>query len=259
MMDAVIEDETATKDRRAEVKAKALPVYRYNPSLQVDQASRLKAAFARSRVLLGLNSPGKESSKRPRGRPFRSLPAAVKACARLTVYPVIAIALFLLNSRWTIGAWFISSGFFVPENTAALGHPAEAWRQVREGIYHLSGPALVWSAYAAAVLSAVAFVRSRGRSALVLLLALPAAGALPFYAYYEGHPFIARYGIPMVVGYAATAGAAIGLLWRPLRAVAAAVTSSLGAASRGPAARSRVLTEIPNLSAASISEGATPR
>lgn len=78
-MDAVIEDETATQDRRAEVKAKALSVYRYNPSLQVDQASRLKAAFARSRVLLGLNSPSKESSKRPRGRPFRSLPAAVRA------------------------------------------------------------------------------------------------------------------------------------------------------------------------------------
>ena len=156
-----------------------------------------------------------------------TLPAALKACARLAVYPAIAIALFLLNSRWTIGAWFISSGFFVPENTAALGHPAEAWRQVREGVYHLSGTALVWSAYAAAALFAIAFVRSRARSALVLLVALPAAGALPFYAYYQGHPFIARYGIPMVVGYSATAGAAIGLLWRPLRAVAAAILVTL--------------------------------
>jgi hypothetical protein len=155
------------------------------------------------------------------------LPAAVKACARLTAYPVVAIALFLLNSRWTIGAWFISSGFFVPENTAGLGHPAEAWRQVREGLYHLSGSVLVWSAYTGAVLCAVAFVRSRGRSALVLLLALPAAGALPFYAYYHGHPFIARYGIPMVVGYSAIAGAAVGLLWRPLRAVAAAILVTL--------------------------------
>ena len=52
-MDAVIEDEAATQARRAEAKAKALPVYRYNPSLQDDQASRLKAAFARSRALLG--------------------------------------------------------------------------------------------------------------------------------------------------------------------------------------------------------------
>ena len=41
-MDAVIEDETATQARRAEAKAKALPVYRYNPSLHDDQATRLK-------------------------------------------------------------------------------------------------------------------------------------------------------------------------------------------------------------------------
>ena len=68
-MDAVIEDETATQARRAEAKAKALPVYRYNPSLPDDRASRLKAAFARSRALLG----------KTRGRPFRSMPTAVKA------------------------------------------------------------------------------------------------------------------------------------------------------------------------------------
>jgi hypothetical protein len=146
---------------------------------------------------------------------------AAKACARLALYPIVAILLFLLNSRWTVGAWFISSGFFVPENTAAMGHPTVAWRQVREGVYHLSGTALVWSAYVGALLCVIAFVRSRAKSPLVLLLALPAAGVLPLYAYSHGHPFIARYGIALLVGYAAIAGAAIGLLWRPLRAVAA--------------------------------------
>ena len=65
-MDAVIEDETATQARRAEAKAKALPVYRYNPSLQDDQASRLKAAFAQSRALLGLNSTGKATIRTDR-------------------------------------------------------------------------------------------------------------------------------------------------------------------------------------------------
>ena len=50
-MDALIEDETATRARREEAKARALPVYRYNPSLPDDQASRLKAAFAQSRAL----------------------------------------------------------------------------------------------------------------------------------------------------------------------------------------------------------------
>ena len=84
-MDALIEDETATRARREEAKARALPVYRYNPSLPDDQASRLKAAFAQSRALLGRNSTGKESSKRPRGSSFRSLPAAAKAELRSTM------------------------------------------------------------------------------------------------------------------------------------------------------------------------------
>lgn len=84
-MDALIEDETATQARRAEAKAKALPVYRYDPSVHDDQTSRLKAAFARSRDLIGLNSAGKQPSKRAQGRSFRSLSAAVKAELRSTI------------------------------------------------------------------------------------------------------------------------------------------------------------------------------
>ena len=41
--------------------------------------------------------------------------------------------LFLINSRWTVGAWFVSGGFFVPENTEALGHPLVAWRAGTRG------------------------------------------------------------------------------------------------------------------------------
>ena len=76
-------------------------------------------------------------------------------------YPAVAIVLFLLNSRWTVGAWFVSSGFFVAENEA-LGHPLLAWDQVREGVYRLSGSALVWPAYAGrGARSPCAFARSR--------------------------------------------------------------------------------------------------
>jgi cyclic-di-AMP phosphodiesterase PgpH len=84
-MDAVIEDEAATQAHRAEVKAKALPVYRFNPSLFDDQVSRLNAAFVQSRALLGLNSTGNESTGRPYGRSFRTLPVTVKAQLRLTI------------------------------------------------------------------------------------------------------------------------------------------------------------------------------
>jgi hypothetical protein len=148
---------------------------------------------------------------------------ALRAVFGLAVYPAIAVVLFLLNSRWTVGAWFISSGFFVAENEA-LGRPLLAWDQVREGVYRLSGPALVWPAYAGATLVAWSFVRSRTRASLVLVLALVAAAALPWYAYLHGHPFRIRYGVPLVVACAALIGTGIGLLPRRMRAVAAIAT-----------------------------------
>jgi len=152
----------------------------------------------------------------------------VSSVARLAAYPAAAVVLFVLNSRWTVGAWFVSGGFFVAENEA-LGHPLIAWDQVREGVYRLSGPELVWPAYAAAALVVWTFARSRARASLVLVLSLGAAAALPWYAYLEGHPFRIRYGVALVVACAALVGTGIGLLPRRLRAAAAtaAVVASL--------------------------------
>ncbi len=56
-----------------------------------------------------------------RGTPLRT---TIVAVARLAAYPAAAIVLFLLNSRWTVGAWFVSGGFFVAEN--AVARPATA-------------------------------------------------------------------------------------------------------------------------------------
>jgi hypothetical protein len=154
-----------------------------------------------------------------RGTPPR---AATMAIARLAAYPTVAIALFLLNSRWTVGAWFVSAGFFVAENDA-IGQPLLAWDQVREGVYRLSGSALVWPAYGGAALIVWAFARSRSLASMVLVLAPVGAAALPWYAYFEGHPFRIRYGVPLVVACAALVGAGISLLPRVLRASAAIV------------------------------------
>jgi hypothetical protein len=153
----------------------------------------------------------------------------ISACARLAVFPASAVALFLVNSRWTVGAWFISSGFFVAENAEALGRPLAAWDQLREGLYRVSGSALVWSGYAGAVLTIVAFARSRSRASLLLFLALAAAAALPLSAYVQGHPFRIRYDVPLVAACAALAGAGIGMLWSRVQPVAAAlvVTAAL--------------------------------
>jgi hypothetical protein len=148
---------------------------------------------------------------------------ALIACARLSAYPVIAILVFMVNSRWTVGAWFVSGGFFVPENLDALGHPMVALDQVREGLHTISGTALVWSGYAGAALVCLAFVRDRGRAALVMVLALAAAAALPWYAYMQGHPFRIRYDVPLVAACAALAGAGVAMTWRRARLVAAAL------------------------------------
>jgi hypothetical protein len=146
----------------------------------------------------------------------------VRAGARLAAYPTIAILLFLVNSRWTVGSWFVSSGFFVPENIDALGHPGVAWDQLREGLYKLSGTALVWSGYAGAILIAIAWLRSRTRAPIALFLALAAAAALPIGAYVRGHPFRVRYDVPLIAACATLAGAGIGLLLPRLQPFAAA-------------------------------------
>ncbi len=146
---------------------------------------------------------------------------AIRACARLTVYPVVAILLFSANSRWTSGHWFVQSSFFVPENDA-LGNASLALNQVRESVYVLSGTAWVWPAYAGAALTVIAFARSRQRAPLIMVLALAAAAALPLYAYYNGHPVRIRYGIPLVIACAAAVASGIAVLWRPLRPFAGA-------------------------------------
>jgi hypothetical protein len=148
--------------------------------------------------------------------------AILTACLRLAVYPAAAILLFVLNSRWTTGEWFVTGGFFVAENKA-LGHLWAAWREVRVGTYQLSGAMLVWPAYVSAVLITWAFVRSRASATLALLLAPVAAGALPWYAYVHGHPLRVRYSLPLVFAACALCGAGVSLLPRRARALAAAL------------------------------------
>ena len=80
-------------------------------------------------------------------------------------------------------------------------------------------------------------------------IALVASVALPFYAFYSGHPFRIRYEVPLILGGAACIGAAVSLLRfaAPLVAVplldrrraASLAFRSQGADDRRGAARSR--------------------
>ena len=227
--------------------------------------------------------------------------AALAGAARLAALPALAIVLFLVNSRWTVGSWFVSGGFFVPENTEALGHPSVALDQVRIGLYQLSGTALVWSGYAGAALVVIAFVRPAfmarvgraflarvrrafmarvgpafmagrvgpaftpvgpgfmagrdvapaftagremghaGRESLLVVLALAASAAVPWYAYLHGHPFRIRYDLPLIAACAALAGAGIGLLWRPSRPIVAALIVTVAVIQAHPLDRTAPL------------------
>jgi hypothetical protein len=169
-----------------------------------------------------------------------SVSGAIRAALKLSVYPAIAIAIFSANSRWTIGTWFIPRDFFVPENDA-LGQPSLAWQQVRESALQLSGTATIRAGYAGATLATIAFVRSRQRASLILLIALFACVLLPWYAYLQGHPLRVRYGLLLVAGCAALAGAGVGLLWRPLRLAAAAVIVAAALSQMSPLSRDALL------------------
>jgi hypothetical protein len=137
--------------------------------------------------------------------------------ARLGAWPLVTIAVFTANSRWVVGQWFVSGGFFVPENIEALGHPLAACRQVREGLILLAGSTLPRAAFLGGLLIVWAWARSRRRAPLVLLLSLMAAAALPLSAYLQGHPFRIRYDAPLVIASAALAAAGIGILWPVVR------------------------------------------
>jgi hypothetical protein len=141
----------------------------------------------------------------------------------LALYPLWALAAFLVNSKVSVGAFFVTGGFFVAENPA-LGNPWLAWTQVWESLARLTGPVLPWIAAvsAAGLLAAVVRPPKGGGHGLeaIMPLALAACAALPLYAYVQGHPVRVRYAVPLAAAAAAIAGTAVGLL--PRRAQAAA-------------------------------------
>ena len=162
--------------------------------------------------------------------------AALRAVRGLALWPLWAIAAFLVNSKVTIGTWFIPSGFYIAENPAQ-GHPWLAWTQVWDGLVQLSGPVLPWIAVVSVIGILVAFFlppsegseteRSGSRAAVILPLALAACAAVPLVAYFKGHPVRIRYDVPLVAAAAALTGTAVALLPRRARGAAGAIVVAL--------------------------------
>jgi hypothetical protein len=147
----------------------------------------------------------------------------VRAALRLAIYPGAAIAAFLLLSFAATGVWFVSSGFFVPDNPSA--HQALlVLDDMIESTRDLGGSLLLWSG-AAGVVACLAL--GWRRRADLLPLALLAAGGLPFAAFYAGHPHRVRYMVPIVVALIAVSGLLVARLPRLARAPAALLLLSL--------------------------------
>jgi hypothetical protein len=144
---------------------------------------------------------------------------ATRRTLRLAAYPAAAVVVFLVNSRVTVGAWFVSSGFFVPENPA-LNDPAAAARQVVSGAAAIGGVPLVAAGMAAAVALAAMALSQPSRAGSLVLLAPLAAAALPWYAFVQGHPFRVRYMVVQVAALALVSCAAAGRLRRAAGPVA---------------------------------------
>src|SRR5205085_8026863 len=123
--------------------------------------------------------------------------AALRATANLAAYFVLTVVAFILHSRFTIGEWFVKSGFFVTD-PHTLGQPLASFLLVANGIRHLVSDPLVALSLAGVLYVAVRGLRSADRSPDLLVLALTAFLVLPTYAFFEGHPFRMRYMIASV-------------------------------------------------------------
>jgi hypothetical protein len=159
-----------------------------------------------------------------RWRQGAPIAAAARQVARVAAYPVGAILGFMVFSRVVIGEWFVTSGFFVPDNPAA-GRPFAAIGQIAWGARELSGYALVGVAMLGLASLAVVSVINRHSADRAIALSLLCTAVLPLVAFLEGHPFRIRYMVPLMIAEAVGVGAAAGLL-RRMRPFAMAIVAA---------------------------------
>ncbi|HUF24924.1 MAG TPA: hypothetical protein VMN81_12405 [Vicinamibacterales bacterium] len=128
----------------------------------------------------------------------------------LALWPAAAVVGFLCLSKATVGAWFVSDGFYVADNPAR-GDVGLVLEQIRGGVERLSSPAYAAFGALGLVLVAVRGAASRHHRAVLVVLSLAAMAALPLVAFHAGHPFRIRYMTPLVAASALFTGFAIGL------------------------------------------------
>ncbi|MGE5838244.1 MAG: hypothetical protein ACM4AI_27470, partial [Acidobacteriota bacterium] len=133
---------------------------------------------------------------------------------RLAQWPAAAVVLFLVLSRLTVGAWFVSGGFYERDPT----YDAQAVKSLLAiwwGTHRLSGYVIEIVGVIAAAWVTWRALRNQDQSAHLVTVALFAAAALPAYAFFEAHPFRIRYMVPLVTACALFCGIGVGAMSGP--------------------------------------------
>jgi len=138
---------------------------------------------------------------------------AAGTLARLAAWPAAAVVLFIGNGGITTGHWLVTGGFYEIDPTYH-GLVLKSLIAVWWGTHRLSGYVVESVALITATwLTARALARRSGVGDLVPL-SLFSAAALPFYGFFEGHPFRVRYMVVMTAACALACGLAVGLARR---------------------------------------------
>jgi hypothetical protein len=150
---------------------------------------------------------------------------AIRRVTGLAVFPALAGMAFLVQSRLTVGHWFVTGGFYVVDNPD-MGRPFKTIGSIWWASHHLNGYGVLLFAVAGAAAVLVTGLFSRKRASSLVVLAMAASAALPWYAFFIGHPFRFRYMVPLVPALAVWAGIGVGLT-RRFRVVVAAMLVAL--------------------------------
>jgi hypothetical protein len=147
-------------------------------------------------------------AKWQRGAAF---PAVAREMATLAIYPAATVVFFMGLSFASTGQWFVTGGFYVPD-AKLQGQASAVFEAIWTGVVCLGGDTLVDAAEIAAAFLLLLAVMRRRWTVMIMPAALLASIALPFYAFYSGHPFRIRYEVPLILGAAACIGTAVSSL-----------------------------------------------
>jgi hypothetical protein len=106
-------------------------------------------------------------------------------------------------------------------------------REIAWGTATLSSEPLAWIAAAGLAAIAIVALAGRRRAHALVVVALVATAAIPFAAFYRGHPFRIRYMIPLIAAEAIGVGLAAGLV-RRAQVAGAVVAIALAASTLRP-------------------------